>query len=272
MPYEAVILEKEGPIAIVTLNRPESLNSFNRQQEFDCDAAIDEAVSDQSIRALIITGAGRGWSSGRDVRLLGPVAEGDPDNYMAHPERMIRGGQGIHMVSITNKLMQIPIPAIAAINGIAAGGALGVALGCDIRIASERAQFMMAFIRRSVPPMCGSTYMLPLLIGKANASEMIFTGDIYDAQAALRMGLVSKVVPHEQLLDAAKELAGRMVRNAPLALAVTKRCIYSGMAGKNWEIQTSLEGAATSMMMGTEDFKEATRSFLEKREPVYQGR
>jgi 2-(1,2-epoxy-1,2-dihydrophenyl)acetyl-CoA isomerase len=264
-------LEKEGPIAIVTLNRPESLNSFNRQQEFDCDAAIDEAVSDQSIRALILTGAGRGWSSGRDVRLLGPVAEGQP-SYWDHPERAIRGGEGISMVTLASKLQQIPIPAIAAINGIAAGGGLGVALGCDIRIASERAQFMMAFIRRAVAPMCGSTYMLPLLIGKANASEMIFTGDIYDAQAALRMGLVSKVVPHEQLMDAAKELAGRMIRNAPLALAVTKRCIYQGMAGKNFDMQTGLEGAATSTMARTEDFKEATRSFLEKREPVYQGR
>ena len=150
MPYETVILEKEGPIAIVTLNRPESLNSFNRQQEFDCDAAIDEAVSDQSIRALIITGAGRGWSSGRDVRLLGPVAEGDPDNYISRPVGGSRAGIG--MATITNKLMQIPIPAIAAVNGIAAGGGLGVALGCDIRIASERAQFMMAFIRRAVAP------------------------------------------------------------------------------------------------------------------------
>ena len=163
-------------------------------------------------------------------------------------------------------------PVIGAINGIALGAGLSVATACDLRIASERAQFCMAFILRGLVPDCGGTFFFPKLIGSAKACELSLTGDTIDAKEAERIGLVNKVVPHEELMKVTEELATKLVNRPPIAIRYAKRAIYRGLTEADLSSHLDYEVSLNSMCNNTEDFKEGVRSFLEKREPVFKGR
>jgi len=230
--------------------------------------AINHISKDENIRVLIITGAGRGFSSGIDVRQeLARMTEGISGTMF---ERIIQGKPSI--LTIPLQLRRIDKPVIGAINGIATGAGFTIALACDLRIASERAQFSMAFILRGLIPDTGGTFFLPKLVGSAKACELIFTGEIINAKEAEQLGLVNKVVCQEELMKATEELANSLLKRSPVALKYAKRAIYKGLAETDLSSHLDYEASLNRICMDTEDFKEAVRAFMEKREPIFKGR
>jgi enoyl-CoA hydratase/carnithine racemase len=278
MRYKTIILEKRSGMAILTFNRPETLNAMNVDMSEETADAIDEIGRDESTRVIIITGAGKGFCSGADVREelariagmqeeLGETTEGGPGTIF---ERIMQGKPTI--LTIPPRLRGMDKPVIGAINGIAAGGGFSIALACDLRIASEKAKFSMAFILRGLIPDCGGTFFLPKLIGSAKACELVFTGDIIDVNEAERIGLVNNIVPHEKLMETAEELANKLLKRPPIALKYSKRAIYKGLVEVDLASHLDYEIALNRMCTDSDDFKEAVKSFLEKRESVFKGK
>jgi 2-(1,2-epoxy-1,2-dihydrophenyl)acetyl-CoA isomerase len=175
------------------------------------------------------------------------------------------------MSKIVMALNSIEKPVIAAVNGVAAGGGVNLALACDIRIASERARFGQVFTRRGLHPDWGGIYFLPRLVGYAKAAELIFSGEVIDAQEAFKVGMVNKVVPHDELMTVTYELAGRIAKNAPIPIAFAKRGLQNFY---KWELAQALdyEAYVLGITMKTDDVSEGFRAFLEKREPEFKGR
>jgi 2-(1,2-epoxy-1,2-dihydrophenyl)acetyl-CoA isomerase len=274
MAYKALILAREGAIAIITLNRPDAGNSFDFRLMSEIDNALKEVGEDKNVRAVIITGAGKYFSTGIDLNMFTnpqALAVEKEDAPAAPAEDDKTYGRG----TIVGGLMRIRSmgkPVIAAINGPAFGAALSLALGCDIRIASDRARFCMVFIKRGIVPDTAGSFTLPRVVGLSKACELILTGDAIDAAEADKIGLVSKVVPHDELMKAAKELAGRISNNSPLAVAMAKADLYKGEEEKDIVKQMKREEKSQETLLNTEDFMEATKAFFEKRQPVFKGK
>ncbi len=258
-----LILEKDGHIAILTLNRPDKMNAINAEMRDLFPQALQEVQEDDNLRALIITGAGRGFCSGADVaaqaaRAAGQVAETSRKTILALVGNLILGFEKI------NK------PIIAAINGIAAGVGLTITLACDIRIASANARFAAIWVKRGLIADGGATLLLPLIVGMEKALELSFTGDIIDAREAERIRLVSKVVPHEELMSHAKELAKKIASGPPISVELVKRVTWEKIRNQLRE-QLLLESYAQNVCRTTQDQKEAVKAFMEKREPQFKG-
>jgi 2-(1,2-epoxy-1,2-dihydrophenyl)acetyl-CoA isomerase len=215
MQYKDLILEKKDGIAILTLNRPQRLNALGVTLLDEFPAAIKEVDQDEEVRVLILTGAGEGFCSGADVKdiLATPFKRGKSsfeDYIRASAETLV-------------PLLNLMKPTIAAINGMASGGGLALALMCDIRIASEKARFTTVFIRRALPGLTDiMSTLLPRIVGLARTLELAYTGDIISAQEADRIGLVNRVVPHKDLMKATGDLAAKLAEGPPIALALTK--------------------------------------------------
>lgn len=261
MSYETLILTKENGIATITLNRPDVLNALNTRASNELGMAIEEASKDASIKVLVITGAGRGFCAGGDVKDL-PLTPGNP---VASKETL----EGWHKILLGIRRLQKPV--IAAVNGVAMGGGMDLALMCDMRIASENARFGSAYVRIGGVPDSGGTYLLPKLIGSAKACELLLTGNVIDAREAERIGLVNKVVPVEQLESATRELASKLAEGPPIAMDLIKKAIYMS---ETQDLESALRYVAlmTSLNMETRDGKEGVAAFSEKRPPRYQGR
>ena len=261
MEYQTLILSKENGIATITLNRPEVLNALNTRASDELGMAIEETGRDISIRVLVITGAGRGFCAGGDLKDL-PLTPGDPAASQKTLEEW-------HKILLSIRRLDKPV--IAAVNGVAMGGGMDLALMCDIRIASENARFGEAYVRIGGVPDSGGTYLLPRLIGTARACELLLTGDILDAREAERIGLVNKVVPAEQLESATRELADRLAGGPPISMGQIKKAIY---LTETQDLESDLHSIAlmTSLNMETEDAKEGVAAFIEKRQPVYKGK
>jgi len=266
--YETVVYEKEDGIAVMTLNRPDKKNAFDAQMQAEMDAVLTEVAKDKEARVLIITGAGKAFCSGADIEYLMSLGE-QHTLHQTTMEEMIRGDGNI--LTTVLKIRNLPKPVIAAVNGVAAGGGLALALACDIRLASEAARFNMIFTKRGVIPESGSTFTLPRLVGTARALEMIFTADTVSAAEADRIGMVNKVVPAGQLIKAAKQLAASMVQNSPLAIGFSKAAIYRGMVESDIAAQMDYEAYVENVLFNTEDFKEGINSFLERRPAKFKG-
>lgn len=267
MDYETLILEKIGHVAILTLNRPEKLNAFDRQLSGEFHAALDELEGDfPDIRALVLTGAGRGFCSGADVSIL---AEDQSSGQEANQQDS-KADAASSVIALGPRLPRLPQPVIAAVNGVAAGAGLAIALASDIRVASEHARFSSVFIKRAMVPDNCASFLLPSLAGWGVAAEMALTGRIYDAQQAVQMGLVNKVVPAERLMEEAQTLAGEIASNPPLAVRSTKQLLISHMP--DLDRVARQEYAANGPSKGSQDRREAVMAFIEKRQPVYQGR
>jgi 2-(1,2-epoxy-1,2-dihydrophenyl)acetyl-CoA isomerase len=259
-----IIYAKEEGIAKVTLNRPEQMNAITPEMTQGLLAAIAEVKQDDSLRVLIITGAGRAFCSGADVKAMASKLDADPQAKWL-------GLLPAQLPPIPIALANLDKPTIAAVNGAAIGAGLDMALACDIRIASDRARFAEAYIRRGLMPATGGIYFLPRLVGIDRACELIWTGDMIEAKEAERIGLVTHVVPHEELAEATLDLATKLAKGPPLAIRMAKRAIYKGLSQ---DLESALEYVIplARALHQTEDHAEGARAFLEKREPMFKGR
>ena len=255
MEYQTIILEKSNNIATITLNRPDRLNALTNRMADELSDAFTSAVRDDETRVVIITGAGRAFCSGADLK-----------------ER--RGGRSQLGRGLADKLfaaVNIEKPVIASINGVAVGGGFTLTLSCDIRIASEDAKFQLPFTRLGICTELGSTYLLPRLIGMGKACELLLTSKMIDAKEAKEIGLVNQVVPASELAKATYEMASSIAKLPSLAVQMNKRGLRQAM---NTDLASQLryETLATAYLSDTEDHKEAIKAFLEKREPIFTGR
>jgi enoyl-CoA hydratase/carnithine racemase len=274
MDYKTLILQREGPIAILTLNRPKAGNSLDLVLGIELDYAVIQMAGDRDIRALIITGAGNYFSTGIDLSMFAAPGRYDGDlsnikDKLPAPDDETPGkGTG---VAAAIRLRQMSKPVIAAVNGPAVGQGLAIALACDIIIASDRAKFSMAFVKRGVNPDTGASFNLPRLVGPQRACELAFTGDTIDATQAERIGLVNRTVPHDGLMKEARELAARIAKNPPLAVGFAKAHLYKAMVETDMVEHMKREVEVMERLMTTADFLEAATAFMEKREPVFKG-
>src|SRR5687768_4843889 len=264
MSFECLLYETKDHVATLTLNRPERLNALGGTLREDLTGGLTRAIDDPQVRAIVITGAGKGFCAGGDVKAMQDANEagrGRPLMERVAPSR-----------DRTVLLMRdSPKPLIAAVNGAAAGAGMNLALACDIRIASTAARFSQAFVRRGLHPDWGGTYFLPRAVGMARAAELIFTGDVIDAAEALRIGLVSRVVSPEELMPAAQELARKIAAGPPVAIRLAKRAIYKN-AESDLRSALEFETFAQNACFDTEDAREGIRAFVDKRAPVFRGR
>ena len=264
MAYETIIYEKSAGVATLTFNRPHVLNAQNAQQMAEMRAAVREANDDDGVRVLIVTGAGRGFHAGDDVKEVF-LAEG---REKQRQERKLAQVKGVRRPGYFEDFYK---PVIGAVNGAAVGAGLEIALGCDIRIASENATFGYFYVRRGIIgsyPNC--VMMLLHLIGVSRTLEMMMSGELMDAAEAERVGLVSRVVPPDRLMDEARQAAGKLMKAAPLAQRAAKQAVYRAVFDP-YRLADFMANTG-AILTETEDHIEGSRAFAEKREPVYRGR
>jgi 2-(1,2-epoxy-1,2-dihydrophenyl)acetyl-CoA isomerase len=264
MSYETIQLELNDGVAELTLNRPERLNAWNQQFGEELRSAILEDVSDRAVRAVLITGAGRGFSSGADLKdMLERAAEGNaaPDVGSLLRERY-------H--PIITGIRELPKPVVAAVNGPAVGIGCSLALCCDLIWAAESAIFGLAFVNIGLVPDGGSTFLVPAAAGKARALEMALLGDPVPAPQALEWGLINRVVPDGKLMDEARSLARSLAAGPTLSYANSKRALNNSVLKIMGE-QLDLEADIQAEMSQTKDFLEGVQAFVEKRDPHFQG-
>ena len=253
--------EVDQHVATITLNRPEAMNSIDPQTRAQLHEAWARIKTDDKVRVAILTGAGeKAFCTGSDLKKTMPPKE-------SFAELTFGRDESDHLLAglDTDK------PLICAINGYAMGGGMELALACDIRIASENAQFALSEVRIGSIPGAGGTQRLPRAIGASNAMLMLLTGDRFDAQEALRIGLVSKVVPQSELLDQARAIAQRIAQNAPLSVRAIKRLVYQGL-DMPLPAAMDAERYVFGLLRDTEDRIEGRKAFQEKRVPNYKGR
>lgn len=259
---DQVQTERSGRVVVITLNRPERLNTISGPMLDQLSAALLEADRDPAVRAVVLTGAGRGFCAGLDLEEQSSGSGLDIGHRAG--ELPLRDAPPV-------VLHQIDVPTICALNGGAAGYGMDLALGCDIRIASETAKLAPAFTKRGVLPESGGTWLLPRLVGYSLAAEIFFTGETMEASRLLELGLVSKVVPAAELMPAALGLAERIAANAPMAVRAAKRMLRYG-AEEPFDSHVQRVYLQLLPLFGTADFAEGMTSFLEKRPPDFQGR
>ena len=260
MDYQNIIVKKEEGVATITLNRPDSLNAMNDEMLKELLEAIEDVGGDEAVRVIVLTGAGRAFCPGADLK--SSAFEGERPAGM---KRIIDWG------NIPIKLRGMPKPVITAVNGAAVGGGFGIALAGDIIIASDKARFGHAYTNIGLMSDTGLVYFLPRLIGTSKALELIFTGRIIDAEEAERLGIVNQVVPADQLEAVTKELALKLAKRPPIALGLAKISVYQGL---QMDLATSIqwEGRGHLICRFSEDSKEGVQAFKEKREPQFKGR
>jgi enoyl-CoA hydratase len=256
--YQNLLYGVEGPLALLTLNRPQRLNAVSLAMLEELHDALGRAEGDERVRAIAVTGAGdRAFCSGSDLE---EVQRRDPRQALAP---LVQG--------VAERLQRAPKPTLAAVNGICFGGGLELALACDLRIASSHASFATPEGNLGIIPGGGATQRLPRLVGRAWALEMLLLGETLGAEQALRIGLVTRLVPPSELLPTAAKMAEQLARQAPLVPQVMKAMVNAGLEA-SLTAGLALEKFAQSALCATEDKAEGLRAFLEKREPRWRGR
>lgn len=261
MAYENVILEREDGVAVLTINRPKVLNALNAATLDEIEAAVDEVAGDAAVRALVITGTGeKAFVAGADINEIRALPSPQAGVEMS------RRGQRLFF-----KIERLAKPVVMAVNGFALGGGCELLLSGDIRLAADTAKIGLPEINLGIFPGYGGTQRLSRLVGKGAAKLMVYTGDMIDAQEALRIGLVQRVLPAAELLAAAKTLAKQLAQKAPIALALAKRTIDDGIE-VDLDRGCTMEAANFGILCATEDKAEGTTAFVEKRKPAFKGR
>ena len=262
MAYEFLELHSENGIAVLTLKRPDALNAWNQKMRDELREAVRELVGDEGLRVLIITGDGRAFSAGEDVRGMQDLADIGTRGFR-------RVARAIH--NVFDELEAMEVPVIAAINGVAAGGGLELALSCDFRIAADTAK--MGFPENNVGliPGSGGCSRLVKLVGIARAKRLVMTGEIIPAERALSIGLVEEVVPAAALMARATELARQLAAKAPMALGLAK-IVLNACQNVDPDTGRNLERLGQSILKKSDDHAEGARAFLEKRKPAFKGR
>jgi enoyl-CoA hydratase/carnithine racemase len=251
-------------VATITLNRPDVRNALNRDAYAQLEAAFHRAQRDPEVRCVILTGADPAFCSGDDVKAIMLGAERESAVAALREVRP-------RPTPAAAAVLECDRPVIAAVNGPAVGWGMDLALLCDIRIASDKARFSELFIKRGLIADVGGLWRLPQAVGPSRAAELLFTGDVIDAREAERIGLVSRTVPHAELLPAARELAQRIAANAPLALRYMKEGLRRATHG-NLQDLGAYVGVTLGYLFTTEDHREGALSFVERRAPVFKGR
>jgi enoyl-CoA hydratase len=260
MELENVVVEKENAIGIISMNRPSALNALNSDTLTDLKTAVKALGEDPEVSVIIITGMGeKAFVAGADIKEMQDMSPLEARNFMHFGQRVFS--------DIDNS----PKPVIAAVNGYALGGGCELALSCDIILASESAKFGLPEVTLGIHPGFGGTQRLPRLVGSAKAKELIFTGEMIDAQEAKAIGLVNKVVPKDKLMDEAKDLANKILKNGQIAIRLVKSAINAGL---NVPLDKGLayEAETQGLAFATEDKSEGLSAFLEKRKPNFKDK
>ncbi len=263
MTYQCLLYDVQDRIATLTLNRPERLNALGGTLREDLYDAVIKAAADPHVGVLVITGAGRGFCSGGDVKAM---SERDQSGQVAPANERFAPLRD----RIILALRDCPKPVIAAVNGAAAGAGMNLALACDMRIASSAAKFSQAFVKRGIGPDWGGSWFLPRIVGAAKACELIFTGETIDAAEALKLGIVNAVAAPEELMIETQKLARKIAAGPPVAIQFAKRAINHN---QDVDLRAGLEFEtfAQNVCWETADAKEGVRAFVEKRAPVFRG-
>ena len=264
--YTDLLYEVADGVATITLNRPDRLNAISLPMLASLSKALREADLDEEVRVIVLTGAGRGFCAGLDLKdqAAGAGIGGDGGGGLAALRFDLAGSPPV-VLHTTDK------PVICALNGAAAGYGMDLALGCDIRIASTEAKLAAVFTKRAILPESGGSWLLPRLLGWAKAAEIAFKGQTLGAEEALALGLVNRVVPHDDLMAEARKDAAEIAANAPLAVQATKRMMRLGLE-ETFEANVHHVFLQLLPLFGTQDFMEGVKAFMEKREPVFQGK
>jgi enoyl-CoA hydratase len=259
MPYTTLTLDVADRIATITVNRPDKLNALNAQTIAELGQAIDEAIGRDDVAGVILTGAGRAFVAGADISEM----SGQSPIEM---QQLARRGQ-----LVFRRFETSPKPTIAAVNGFALGGGCELAMACHLRIASEAARFGQPEVKLGLIPGYGGTQRLARLVGRGRALQLLMTAEMIDANEAYRIGLANAVVPAAELLDRARATLGQMLANAPLAVSL---CIAAVNAGYDLPLDEAmqLEAYQFGLSAATEDMREGTRAFVEKRAPQFRGK
>ncbi len=267
MEYEQIVYEKAEGVATITLNRPERMNAFTPRMLDEWLDALQGAHLDPDVRAVVVTGAGRGFCTGADVSAGAAGSLMDRSRSLVDNRNFLR--DSVQRIPRLVSLMEKPY--IAAVNGAAVGAGMDMASMCDIRFAADTARFGMTYVRMGIVPGDGGCYYLPRIVGLARALDLIWTGRLIDAQEALAMGYVSAVVPGDQLLDHTREYALKLARGPAVAIQQSKRLVYRSL---DLDADAALDLAQQAMFIcqNTEDAREGPRAFVEKREPQFKGR
>ncbi|OGA50216.1 MAG: hypothetical protein A3F74_16590 [Betaproteobacteria bacterium RIFCSPLOWO2_12_FULL_62_58] len=263
MTYKCLLYDVQDGIATLTLNRPERLNALGDTLREDLYDAVTKSAADTGVRVLVITGAGRGFCSGGDVKAMSEREQ--TGQATSASERLSPMRDRIILA-----MRDSPKPVIAAVNGAAAGAGMNLALACDMRVASTAAKFSQAFVKRGLAPDWGGTWFLPRIVGTAKACELIFTGETIDAAEALALGIVNAMVPPEELMAEAYRLARKIAAGPAVAIQLAKRAIHHN---QDVDLRAGLEFEtfAQGICRDTEDAKEGVRAFVEKRAPEFRG-
>jgi len=256
MEYKTILYNKAEGIGTITLNRPKAYNALSIGMLKELSHVLSEIERDVGIKVVLIAGNGKHFAAGADITEFGSInSPGDAYDFIKH-------------LDVLHRIESLDKPVIAAISGFALGGGCELSMCCDIRVAAENATFGQPEIKIGVMPGAGGTQRLPRLIGMSKAKELLYTGDTIDANEAYRLGLVSKVVPVESLMDEARALALKIARQPGIALRATKLAINGGI---DMDIKSAIayEARCFEILFSTEDQKEGTKAFIEKRKPVF---
>ena len=264
MTYQHLIVDKDGAADWVTLNRPEQLNTLTAESLAELNHYFDSLLENHAVRVVVLRGAGRAFCAGLDIKAADNALGRTPPELALQSQRRFSG--------LVMRMRRCPQPIIGLVHGHAAGGGFSIALACDVRIAAEGTKMNCAFIKLGLSGCeMGASYHLPRLVGTSVAAELLYTGRFIDAERALRVGLVSEVVPADRLAAAGKALADDMLATAPLGLRLTKECFWAAVDGNDLPSVVAMEDRNQVLAVANGDVDEGLRAFLEKRPPRFAG-